>query len=372
MNNSTKIFNPLTLSTNITLDDSLLNNLDNIIDNWTCEDLRNLIKSNYDELLKETLQRGWKSFWHTSPNSLFNKTRTGLTNFADEVSAFSICDESKNNSSQQKKIHHHVLENIFVIESQKRHKETVRKLVHGRAKRTSKNEEIPTLQERDIVELFPDFRICLKFTYSKNTLTISISGYQLNVPEFDIEKYLLKLVDELHNVSKLFERKYTNDLFVLNFFDTLRAHKYCIPNGKDVLYVKNIYPNISKHFPEFDNLPKHEKINALNFACKIAKKSSKRDYYTFSNAIFYSLAKTDAINTLTRYNVNSQKVLTYKKVKVHYQIQINPASSGEIWENKRLVFVEYETSMYKTSFLFSDLSALLLSRNQLSSEDVLN
>lgn len=370
MNDTTKVFNPITLSTNITLDDSILTNLENIIENWTCKDLRNLIKSNYDELLRETLQRGWKSFWHTSPNSLFNKTHTGLANFTDEVSAFSVCNETKNSASQQKKIYRHVLENIFVVESKKRHKEKIRKLVNGRSKRTSNNEEIPTIQERDVTELFPDLRVCLKFTYSNNTLTISISGYQINVPEFDVEKYLSNLVTELNNVSKLFERKYSNDLFILNFFDTLRAHKYCIPNGKDVLYVKNIYPNILKHFPEFDNLPKDEKINTLHFACKIARKSQKRDYYTFSSAIFYSIAKTDGINTLVKYDTNVQKVLTYKKVKVHYQIQVNPVSSDEIWENKRLVYVEYQTPKYKTSFMFSELSALL-HKNLLYNEIVL-
>lgn len=336
MNDNTK-----TLKNSSKISDDILDFYEYLMDNFMLPELRNRIRKNEKNILRESFQRGWMEFFKNKQKSHFTVlTKTKKNKEGIVVEKLVVCPS------------------VFQIESTEKHKETTPKLIVPKASRMNLN---PAPQLREVSNAQANAILSLNCTYTNKLLTIKPISINLvfETKDNDENYYLTQLQKELAVVEKKFEENYTKSMFLSNLFDTLAANGYIVVDGNDVTYMAAIYPNIAKYYPDFKKLSKQKQLVLLQQAAINGRKNSKKDIYTFAYSTFYALLKANCINTLVKYDPLSGKILTYKKVTEHYMLDFDGKKHIRVPNKNRLLFVVYQRPDYCTSFDSSVLCTVL-------------
>ena len=322
-----------------------------IFDNFLTEDLKKKIKKHEKEILRESFQRGFLNFFRNKENSNYSivseKKRKNITSgFFEEVLA--------------------VQPSVFSLESKDSHEEKKIKKVESKSKK--ENEII--LQNKIIKTIKPNAIVKMNCNYDFKFRALSFKFLSIDItyPGKTERRYLQELKEEFESAKAKFESGYNKALFLKNFFDTLAANGYTVIDGRDASFMKEIYPNISTHYPEFEKISKEKQIHVLQQAALKGRIEPKKDVHTFAYATFFELMKANCINTVIAFDQNSGKVLEYKKEKEYYEKVYDKQKKCYVENKKRLLFITYKRPEYLTSFHAHTLWNMLV-KSRISEEE---
>lgn len=208
-----------------------------------------------------------------------------------------------------------------------------------------------------------DAEFTLKFEFKEKKLIISIVSEILRIPKNDTVDYLSSFVKSIDKAKKNFDKMYSekNIKQFENIFDAFYFIGISPFKGLIVKTIKNIYPNILEHFPEFKNAPLKKQVEVLEYSCHLCKNIfSNKDIYCLAQSIFMALYDNNMTNTVLIYEHAYQKLLTFHKIKEYYRYASCSKNKIEFWRNNSIKFITYSTAAFKTSFMPYDLGMLLL------------
>lgn len=324
--------NQTTLQSENSISKDIFEFYDYLMDNFMLPELRNHIRKNENAILRETFQRGWIGFFK-------NKQK----------SHFSVVSKNRKNKEGvivEKLV---VCPSVFQLESVETHNEAIKKMVPSKP---SRRDPDPAPQLREIIEKKPNALLSLNCTYSDSEKLLIIKPFSVDImyDGKDENDYLFQLNRELAVVKSNFENNYKKEIFLSNFFDTLAANGYIVVDGKDVVYMAAIYPNIAKYFPDFSKLSKHKQLVILQQAAIKGRKSDKKDIHTFAYSTFYELLNANCINTFVKYDTSCNRFLSYEKIAEYYDYYFDEKKKIRVPNKDMLLFVCYKRPEYKTSF----------------------
>ena len=314
----------------IRIGDKVFNKIDGIT-RFFDTDLNKQYEDNQHKILRETFQRAWKHFWDIHSNHFFEKGIDIGNENNSSISYFSDC--------------------ITVFSKAKQKMNTVIKKKNPYAKSSG-----ASVKSAAIVAV-PDIQFTLKFKYEDKmrTLTVSLDSYQINNDEVDLDSYVKALNDELQRIRNCFlHGSYKGAKILENFIDTLHAHNYTSIKGVDAKIMKEIYPKIKEHFLDFNKFSFERQKAILLKACLRGMQNERKDIHSFAKATFEVLVESNAINVVEAFGYTNKKICEHRKDLMDYE-------THEIWAKNILIFTDYNTGTFRTSYHSHDLWALLAS-----------
>ena len=137
---------------------------------------------------------------------------------------------------------------------------------------------------------------------------------------------------------------------------------------QNVNFMREIYPNISTHFPDFEKISKEKQIHVLHQAALKGRVEPKKDVHTFAYSTFFELMKANCINTVVAFDQNCGKVLEYQKEEEYFEKVFDNQKKVYVPNKKRLLFITYKRPEYLTSFHAHTLWNMLV-KSRISEEE---
>lgn len=301
--------------------DSVANLHSRIIEYYSDSELRkfaNLTLNRKVEIWTETLERRFKYFWNLeSRNSVFKK-KSKKTD-----------DDSENIKPITKTIN---------IKTRKSHPEFSANLIF----------DFDATKKLFIVEITNEYSAC---------------GDDVT------QTYTRILEEEILDIKRQMEEKYSDEMFLRDFFATLHAHNLSTVRGIEAIVMHVIYRNAIRHYPMFKNLSYGDRLDimAKAFSNGHTRAHNVRDIYGYAKVTFETLCMYGLIDVIYLYDRTINQYKIYSKTYERRITRRNPERPAEVWEYDYLVYAMYEYTtntgvMLRTCFHPADLWLLLTGR----------
>lgn len=282
--------------------------------NFELRTFGNLTLSQKDELLKETFERRFKKHWDAQQRA--------------------SCFEKDKDGSDDELMDDRVIDGNFKIAG--------RRVYNG-------------------------FEANLKFDYNSDekTFEIQIQNSSADTPN-SMDTATRSLRTEIEDIKKSIETDYSKDMFLKDFFATLRAHRLTIVKPTEAALMHTIYRNALNSYPLFKKLSYDIRIKVMHDAYMRNRflRNHCPDIYSLAKTTFDEFDAKGLITLVTMYDGVINQNRTYHLIGENRRTRVNPEIPSEIWEYNYLVFGTFEYTIRNgiklvTSFHPSDLWRLL-------------